>query len=167
MVDEPQLGPFVIEDEPGVEVLLVGCARCADEHLAAHAEVDDESVVGRGAAGRGDREPQVLAPATRLGETCACQLVGEVGGACHVPPGDSRAEELDVLQGAAGDVLGETAAHDLDLGELGHQALADSPSVIAVHATWAACCSATFFVRPVPTPRETSSTKTSAVKSFS
>ena len=49
-----------------------------------------------------------------------CQLVGEVGGACHVPPGDSRAEELHVLQGAAGDVLGETAAHDLDLGEFRH-----------------------------------------------
>ena len=38
----------------------------------------------------------------------------------QVPPDDTRAEELDAADATSGDVVGEAAADDLDLGQLGH-----------------------------------------------
>ena len=121
---QPAEHPLVDEAEPGVAVGEpeqhpgVGHQRRGDRvqpELAAHPQVGQDGVAV------GQRQPEILAAAARLGEGPPGQRGGEVVGARQVPTDRSRVQDLHRGDPAVGDPGGQTAPDDLDLGELGHQ----------------------------------------------
>ena len=90
LVDEAQLRAAVGEVEDGVAVLLERRVGRLDEHLAAHAEVDDEGVLAV------EDEPEVLAPARRRGDRRSVSRAARSSGAgvvaaCHAHAADPGA----------------------------------------------------------------------------
>ena len=88
--------------------------RVSEQELPAHAEMAQQGVSPV------ESQPEVLAPAPGVDDRAAGEAGGEV-----VRPGEmaahrARIEHGDVGDGAANDVLGESAADDLDLGKLRH-----------------------------------------------
>jgi hypothetical protein len=151
LVDEPQLATAVGEAEPRPQVRLVGLRRLLHQQLAAHAEVGDEGLAGRGAVGLGQRQPQVLPPAAGGGQRAAGDRGGEVLDALEVPPDGSRVVHLDRGDGAAGHPALQSAPDHLDLGQLRHGGRSVRGAEVRQAAS-AASCSAAFLVRPVPRP---------------
>ena len=162
--------------EPGVQVLLAparpgGC----DQQLAAHAQVDDQGLpVGPSGAARTSQRYLPRRSAAVTGGPSA----GRRG-----RPGRARGGGRRGCRGtrprrpAADDVACQAAADDLDLGELRHRRGAGASGwsrrrVDRARARgWAAgarrarsrrcsaaCCSASFLLRPVPSPRTSSPT---------
>ena len=172
LVDEAQLGPAVGEGEPDPQVRRQRPVRLADQQLAAHAQV------GRAARRRrrGSHRylPRRRAPATARPASAG----GEVGGAGQVPADRARVQHLDGRDGAAGHPALQAAADGLDLGQFRHASgsaasepaagrgwagssagtrgrgllAAAASALMAFQAASAACCSASFLLRPSPAP---------------
>jgi hypothetical protein len=85
-----------------------------DEELPAHAEVGQEGV------GVVQRQPEVLAAAAHPGHDPARGGGCEVRRSGQVPADRARVEDLDGVDAVTHDVLRQTSAYDLDLGQLGH-----------------------------------------------
>ena len=114
LVDEAQLAAAVRERQAHPQVGLVRLVRRHDQQLAAHAQVPGERVAGV------QRQPQVLAAALGGKQRPALEQRAEVVGAGLVPAHRPGVRDLDPLDHPARDAALEAAAHDLDLGQLGH-----------------------------------------------
>src|SRR5690606_34986504 len=156
LVDEPQLVTAVGEREAHSQVLLRGCRRRHHQQLTAHAEVADQDVR------RVQRQPEVLAaPADGLYPATG-EPGHQVGGAGDVAAHRAGMEGLDGGERAAVDPAVEALPDDLDLGQLGHPPAYGVVSVSGggalsrrvCQATSAACCSASFLLRPSPVPSD-------------
>ena len=122
-----------------------------------------------------ERQPQVLAAAAGAGDGPSGEAGGEVGTAGDVPPYGARVVDTDGGDRAAGDPALDPAADDLDLGQLRHyevwgsgevrgsgEAWGSGTSLVldssgtwarrCRHAVAAASCSASFLLRPLPSP---------------
>ena len=77
LVDEPQL-IAVIECRAHPQMRVVGCADTGDQHLPAHAEVDDEREPVD-AVGRRDVEPQILSASASSENRCAPEPSDQIG----------------------------------------------------------------------------------------
>ena len=174
LVDEPQLRVSVGEVEAGVAVLLERRVGRLDEHLAAHAEMDDEGVLAV------ECQPEVLAPARRRGDGDVVEAVGEIAAPAHVATSHPHATDPGAGDVPADDVVVQTPPHDLDLGQLRHAAVSPQRVLararprsrsrrtsIACQASLAAFCSASFLLRPLPSPSTSSPKTTRAWNSFS
>ncbi len=145
---------------------LVGGADGLHQHLPAHAEVTEQGVAVV------EGQPEVL-PASAGGlDPAAGQGRGEAGGPTRVAAYRAGVQHLDGGDGGADGVGVESAADDLDLGQLGHggqsspapldpdtgtlsaagRPSATAASAISRYAVSAACCSASFLERPTPWP---------------
>jgi len=120
LVDEPQLGTLVVEDDADPQVLLVRPARGGDEHLPAHPEVREHRVAVVVRARAVQLEPQVLPPPPGGGDRAAGQARREVGAALEVPAHRARVGHVDPGDRAVHDMVGQPPPDDLDLGQLGH-----------------------------------------------
>jgi len=116
LVDEAQLRT-VVEGEAHPQVALVRHRRGVHEELTAHPEVAQECVAGV------EGEPEVLPAAPRGGHAGALECLGEVVGTGEVTTHRTGMEDLDLVDAMADQVAFHPAAHDLDLGQLGHRGL--------------------------------------------
>ena len=155
---------------------MVGPRHRPQQHLSAHAEVNDQRGIGLPGLGV-QQQPQVFAAPIGSVDTRAQQPGGEVGGTGLV-----AAHRAGVVHPNRGDRLAhhvglQAAAHHLDFGQLGHldgagkparrPSLVERVAVSASSAVAAAFCSASFLVRPTPDPYSVSITTTAAVNSLS
>ena len=90
-------------------------ARLAEQQLAAHPQMGKERVLGYRSAGRGDRQPQILAAAAGRGNHKPAGRGLEVGGSRGVPADGARMQHLDRADGPAHHVPFQAAADDLNL----------------------------------------------------
>src|SRR5450755_4451743 len=65
-------------------------------------------------------QPEVLAAAQRGADRAAAECGAEIGRAGRVPPDGPRMQHLDLVDGAARDMLGQAPPDGLDLGKLRH-----------------------------------------------
>jgi len=110
LVGETQVRTLVGEGEPDPDVPGHGTFRIADYQLTAHPQVGEQGILG-------DRQPQVLAPASCAGEGPAAQYRLEVGRPGQMAPHRPGVQHLDGVDGAPHHVLVEAAADGFDLGE--------------------------------------------------
>ena len=160
LVDKPQLTAAVVEGQAYPQVRLVGSIGWLDEQLATHAEMSEDRVTAV------EREPQVLAAPARCLDPPPDEQSREVVCSGNVTADGARMSDRDVGDAPTHDPALEAAPDDLDLGKLRHQLAGGPVAAVAsatrsTPATWvrmavqadsAACCSASFLLRPCPSP---------------
>jgi hypothetical protein len=112
LIDESQFASVVAEADSHSQMLLVNCLVRLHQQLTTHAEVSNEcgAVI--------EWKPQVLASPTHAAHRAPdeCSVEGAV-----LPAHCTGMQDIDMTDGSRGYVLRKSAAHDLDLRQLGHQ----------------------------------------------
>lgn len=113
LVDEPGLDTRV-EIESAVQMGLVRSRRVADEHLAAHPEMDQESLVTV------QDEPEVFPPASHVEDGAVAQPAAEIGRSSEVASSHAMTREAGVHDRPADDMSSQAATDHFDFGQFRH-----------------------------------------------
>ncbi len=168
LVDEAQVRAAVLEPEADPQVLLQRRVLVHDQQLTAHPQVGQQSLFGAR-----QREPQIFATALGGQHRAALEPRGELVGPRHVPPDRAWVQHLRGGDLAADDPLREATPDNFDFRQFRHNqtslrhferrppvlrqpvgwlSRSSRRALMRVHAASAACCSASFLLRPDPSP---------------
>src|SRR3954453_14019078 len=156
-VDEPQfLRRATGQVQHDMSVIRTRRAIAGDEHAATHAQMDHQCIA------RVQGTDDVLAAAPDRRHRRPRQSVDQL--LTRGAPHRSFATDLHSLDPPADDERDHATANGFDLREFRHDQTPSDNADSESNASDAACCSASFFDFPSPTPRATPSTSTVAVK---